>query len=183
MVKGFAVALMVVGVLAAAGGVVGLATNGGGSTVAVATPSASTSVSVAPSPSSQASPSGSPSPTPSLGVEAVRAFLAPFARAIRSGDTAFLLAKLHPAVITLYGEQQCRTFLAGIRDRTRAYRVVSVSGLQIYDYNPDGLSIPLMNVFTVLVRQTADGESAPASIHLGLVDGGLRWFTDCGTPQ
>jgi hypothetical protein len=180
-VKGLAIGLMVVGVLAAAGGAVGLATKGDGTTVAVATPSGSVSVSV--SPASPSAPSVSPSPSPSLGVEAVRAFLSPFARAVRSGDAAYLLAKLHPVVITVYGEQQCRTYLASFRDRTRAYRVMSVSDLQMYDYNPDRLSIPVMNVLTVLVRQTAAGETAPAQIHLGLVEGELRWFTDCGTPQ
>jgi hypothetical protein len=176
-VKRLPIGLMVAGVLLAAGGGIGLATNGGGGTpVAGGSPGGTSS------PSASASPSASPSVSLSPAAESVPDFLATFARAVRRGDAPFLLARLHPAVTDLYGQQQCETFLASIRDRTRAYEVLSMSALMPYVYDPDGRSIQVGDVFSVRVRQTANGTTTTNIIHLGLVDGQIRWFTDCGTP-
>ena len=179
--KGLAIGLMVAGVLAAAGGAVGIATNNGGSTEVVASASPTGSVPVSPAPV----PSGSlsPTPSPSAAAETVRAFLPLFAAAFRSGDAAFLLARLHPAVITLYGQRQCETYTATLTDPTRAYRITSVSAPGTYAYSPDGRSIRVPDVLTVRVRQTAHGQRVNGPIHLAIVDGTVRWFTDCGTPR
>ena len=177
--KGLAVALMVVGVLAAAGGAVGVATKGGGTTGAVVSPTLSASL----SPPTSLSPSPFESVSPPAPAESVRDFLASLAQAVRSKDQAFLLARLHPAVIALYGQQQCETFVSTLSDPTRAFRVRSVSALGQYNYNPDGTSTVVQDVYTVRVRVTANGQTAVTDVHLGLVDGQIRWFTDCGTPQ
>jgi hypothetical protein len=179
-VKGLAIGLMVAGVLAAAGGALGVATNNGGTqVVASASPTGSVRVSPAPVPS----PSLSASPSPSPASETVQEFLPLFAAAFRGGDAAFLLARLHPAVITLYGRQQCATYTATLTDATRAYRITSVSAPGTYTYSPDGRSIQVPDVLTVRVRQTAYGQKVTGPIHLAVVDGTVRWFTDCGTPQ
>jgi hypothetical protein len=180
-VKGLAIGLMVAGVLAAAGGAVGIATNNGGSTQVVSSASPTGSVPVSPAPVPSASLS--PTPSPSAAAETVQAFLPLFAAAFRSGDSAFLLAHLHPAVITLYGQQQCETYTGTLTDPTRAYRITSVSAPGTYAYSPDGRSIQVPDVLTVRVRQTAYGQKVSGPIHLAVVDGTVRWFTDCGTPQ
>ena len=179
--KGLAIGLMVAGVLAAAGGAVGVATNNGGSSNVVATASPTGSVPVSPAPVPSASLSPSPSPSPAA--ESVQEFLPLFAAAFRGGDAAFLLTRLHPAVITLYGEKQCQTYTATLTDPTRAYRITSVSAPGTYAYTPDGRSIQVPDVLTVRVRQTAYGQRVTGPIHLAVVDGTVRWFTDCGTPQ
>jgi hypothetical protein len=180
-VKGLAVALMVVGVLAAAGGALGLATKGGGTPAAVAsaTPSAS------PSPPASGSPSSavSPSPSASAVTETPQQFLPLFAKAIRRGSVVFLLDRLHPVVIDTYGEGQCRTYLQRFRDRTAAYKILSMSARMQYIYSPDGLAIRVDDVFSVRVNRTANGSTSTVIIHLGLVGDQIRWFTDCGTPQ
>jgi hypothetical protein len=178
-VKGLAIGLMVAGVLAAAGGVVGVVTNNGGTSNVVATASPTGSVAVSPAPV----PSASLSPSPSPAAETVQEFLRLFAAAFRGGDAAFLLARLHPAVITLYGQEQCTTYTATLTDPTRAYRFISVSAPGTYDYSPDGRSIQVSDVLTVRVRQTAYGQTITGPIHLAVVEGTVRWFTDCGTPQ
>lgn len=172
---------MVVGVLAAAGGAVGIATNDGGTTEVVASASPTGSVPVSPAPVPSASLSSSPSPSPAT--ETVQEFLPLFGAAFRSGDAAFLLSRLHPAVITLYGQQQCETYTATLTDPSRAYRFTSVSAPGPYAYSPDGRSIQIPDVLTVRVRQTAYGQRTTGPIHLAVVDGTVRWFTDCGTPQ
>src|SRR6266536_32932 len=119
---------MVVGALVAAGGLVGLGT------VNDNKPPPPTS------PAAIASPTSSPSPSasPSTAAETVEQFLPGFQGAIKSGDAAFLLARLHPAVLDLYGDAQCRTYLSAFKDATLRYTILSVTGPGTYDYNPDG---------------------------------------------
>src|SRR5712692_461907 len=51
-------------------------------------------------------------------LESPQEFLDRLDAAVRKGDTDFRVARLHPAVIARYGEDQCRTFLAGKQDKT-----------------------------------------------------------------
>jgi hypothetical protein len=168
-----AIALMAAGVLAVAGGAVGLATNKGETPVAVGSASPSAS------PSTSASPSASPSPV----AETVEEFLPVFQDAINSGDAAFLLDRLHPAVLDLYGEAQCRTGLTAFRDPTLRFKILSVAGPEPYVYDPDGREIPVEDAFKVRVRRTSQGTTKRTDVHFALIGGQLRWFTDCGTPK
>ena len=174
-----AIVLMSLGVLFAGVGAIGLATTGGGTTSATGSPSPSLSASLSLGPTGSPVPvQPSVSPTP----ETVEQFLPLLAAAVRNRQADFLLARLHPEVITLYGEAQCRTFVSSLRDPTRAYLIRSVSTLGMWNYTPDGRSIPITDVYTVNVTATVNGKSTTSDIHVALVDGQLRWFTDCGTP-
>jgi hypothetical protein len=175
-----AIVLMVLGALTAGAGAVGLATSGD-KTAATGSPSPTLSASLSIPPIG--SPSAvAPSVAPSVAPETAEQFLPLLANAVRNQQTDFLLARLHPEVISLYGEDQCRTFVSTLNDPTRAYVIMSVSSPGTWNYTPDGRSIPVDDVYTVRVSATVNGKTTTGDVHLGLVEGQLRWFTDCGTP-
>jgi hypothetical protein len=115
--------------------------------------------------------------------ETVEEFLAAFATAFRDGDEAFLLERLNPATIELYGEKQCAALIATLHDPTRAYALRKTSEPKPYDYNPDGRSITVPDVYTVTVQATVNGETSKQEIHLAPVTDTLTWFADCGKPR
>lgn len=122
--------------------------------------------------------------------ETVNEFAKKWQQAFRSGDVDFLVARLHPAPIERYGEAACRESIKRqTPDPGWTITVKKVSELGLYDYTSDQLSTVVNGVYTVTaVRQTGRGsqtgqESPPveSDIHLALVEGKVRWFSDCGT--
>jgi hypothetical protein len=120
--------------------------------------------------------------TPSPDLETPEEFAGALAAAHREGDAAFLLDRLHPEVIALYGRQQCSAFVKTIRDQTRDYQVTGSSDLEPWPYEPDGRSIIVDDVYSVDVEATVAGETSSEELHFGLVGEELTWFTDCGEP-
>jgi hypothetical protein len=131
-------------------------------------------------PSPQPTETETVEPAPEL--ETPEEFAAALAEAHRDGDDAFLLDRLHPEVIDLYGRQQCAAFVKTIQDETRAYQVAGSSDLEPWPYEPDGRSITVDQVYTVDVEATVAGETSTAELHFGQVGDQLTWFTDCGDP-
>lgn len=76
-----------------------------------------------PVPSEEPSESSEPSPppTPEL-AETPQEFFDLFADAVLAEDDAFLLERLHPAVIEMYGRRQCRAAVAAL-ESTPGYEV------------------------------------------------------------
>lgn len=123
--------------------------------------------------------------------ETVNEFAAKWQKAFRSGDVDFLIARLHPAVIERYGDAACRVSInRQAPDPGWKITVEKVSELGLYEYASDGLSTMINSAYTVTaVRESKSqvqgqtGTSQTTSdIHLALVDGKLRWFSDCGEP-
>jgi hypothetical protein len=113
----------------------------------------------------------------------VRAFLAELEVALRSGDAATQVARLHPATLDRYGEAQCRTELPARADETISIIVVSVGAPEAWAYETDGRSTPIEDAIPVEADMTIQGEAGRRILHLAVVDGSLRWFTDCGVPR
>ena len=112
------------------------------------------------------------------------AFISAFVDAQRTHDEAFLAAQLHPAVIELYGADQCAGSIAALEpDVGYGILVTAAAGPGVWDYNPDGRLIPVPDVYT-LSATISSSFAAPANrvIHFGWAAGEFRWFTDCGTP-
>ena len=123
--------------------------------------------------------------------ETVNEFTKKWQGAFRSGDIDFLLARLHPASIERYGEAACtESIKRQSPDPGWTITVKKVSDLGVYDYASDALSTVVNGVYTVTViretgRPSQTGQESPpaeSDIHLALVEGKLRWFSDCGTP-
>ena len=112
----------------------------------------------------------------------VKKFLNELDAAVRSGDVDLRLARLNPAVIARYGEQQCRDFLAGQQDATRKDRVKKVGKPETYEYATDNQSATIADALPVQVRATIKGKKSDRNIHLARVNGQLTYFIDCGQP-
>ena len=115
----------------------------------------------------------------------VEAFFAQWVAALQAGDAAFLFGRLHPAVVERYGEPACRTYLGGFRFPAAAVQVLSSdAATAVWAWDTDGRSSPIADAVGVRLRRTEDGATFTESdAHVALVDGEIRWFTDCGTPK
>ena len=112
----------------------------------------------------------------------VKKFLNEIDAAVRSGNVDLRLARLNPAVIARYGEQQCRDFLAGQQDATRKDTVKKVGKPESYEYASDNQSATVPDALPVQVRATIKGKKGDRNIHLARVNGQLTYFIDCGQP-
>ena len=112
----------------------------------------------------------------------VKKFLNELDAAVRSGDVDARMARLNPAVIARYGEQQCRDFLAGQQDATRKDKVKKVGKPESYEYASDNQSATVPDALPVQVRATIKGKKGDRNIHLARVNGQLTYFIDCGQP-
>jgi hypothetical protein len=112
----------------------------------------------------------------------VKKFLNEIDAAVRSGNVDVRLARLNPAVIARYGEQQCRDFLAGQQDATRKDTVKKVGKPESYEYASDKQSATVADALPVQVRETNKGKKGDRNIHLARVNGQLTYFIDCGQP-
>jgi hypothetical protein len=112
----------------------------------------------------------------------VKKFLNEIDAAVRNGNVDLRLARLNPAVIARYGEQQCRDFLAGQQDATRKDRVKKVGKPETYEYATDNQSATIADALPVQVRATIKGKKGDRNIHLARVNGQLTYFIDCGQP-
>jgi hypothetical protein len=122
-------------------------------------------------------------PPPQPMPEPIASFLARYAAAVQAGDAETLLALLHPVVIERYGVDQCRAELtASNADPTFAISATAVTGPGTWLYTADGTTSEVRDAYTVTAMVTAIGVTDQRFLHFGWVDGGLRWFTDCGTP-
>lgn len=112
----------------------------------------------------------------------VKKFLNEIDDAARSGNVDVRLARLNPAVIARYGEQQCRDFLAGQQDATRKDKVTSVGKPESYEYATDNQTALIPDALPVQVKETNKGKKGDRNIHLARVNGQLTYFIDCGQP-
>jgi hypothetical protein len=183
-------ALLIAGASLLLVGLVGrFALGGGGDDAGAPSPSPSISAAPTPEPTAPTGPTAgettSPEPEPSetLAAETPEEFFADFAEAIRTGDVEFLLARLHPVVLERYGRQRCRAAVASLAtDPTLDVKIRSTSEPGSYEFASDGKTATVEDAFTVALTFTTAEGTARQDGHVALVDGELRWFTDCGEP-
>ncbi|MBI5288041.1 MAG: hypothetical protein HY873_03620 [Chloroflexi bacterium] len=144
----------------------------------------------APSPTADESPAAANgTPTPIGGAEAalnaeIAGGVAAFEIVYRDRDVETLLGRLHPRTIEIYGEEQCRSFLAaGAPDPTYKIQLVSRDGPQDWVYQVDGISTNIPDTIFLDADVTLGGETQRRVLHFTInTNGALDWFTDCGTP-
>lgn len=114
----------------------------------------------------------------------LRTFIDNFVPALRSNDTTFLFQHLHPAVLNLYGTDQCRTFInRGSVDPTINIVILGVKGPAPFPWISDGISTLVPNVYTLDANVTVQGTTERRDIHFGQVGNDVYWFTSCGNPR
>ncbi len=115
--------------------------------------------------------------------EAIQAFIDVFNGAFEEGDADPLFRLLHPAVYERYSQDACRTYLEGNMGTPVELAYQDAVYVGEWDWELDGQSPTMQNIFRVLVDITAGGQSGQQQIHLAIPgDDSVRWFTDCGEP-
>ena len=115
--------------------------------------------------------------------EPVGVFLTNFGTAFRTGDSTFLLARLHPAEIQRYGLAQCANKVKTVRNQYVSFAFVSATGPAPYTWTTDGRSTVIPDTYTVTVQRTLNVPGVTTKIHLTLIDGLWHYFAlSCGKP-
>lgn len=115
-------------------------------------------------------------------VESPESFLPVFSAAIRTGDERFLFDRLHPVVVEFYGGQACRVYLRDFIVPDSEFRFRSAAPPAEFTWVVDGRATLVQDVVNVDVTAVSDEGEIDRVIHLGIVEGDLRWFADCGDP-
>lgn len=161
-------------------GVVGLLTSGddddGDGEVAATTPSAARATS---STATSAPPTTSAAPA-----ETPEELYALLEVAFQTGDGDALFARLDAAVLDVYGEAQCRSYVDGLERPDLELEVVEVHETAPWEFGErDGLAVPIADAIQVDIVPIVGGERAPLTEAYVRYEGDeLRWFTDCGDP-
>jgi len=112
------------------------------------------------------------------------AFYEVFTAVQTSGDSSLLLDALNPAVIEVYGADQCGTYLAGIMNPEVSVTFAEQVQQGPWDYEVDDVSVPVADVYELvldLVVGEAEVQRVPSHVTVDEL-GNIRWFTDCGDP-
>lgn len=104
--------------------------------------------------------------------------------AFQTGDGDALFTRLDAAVLDVYGEEQCRSYVDGLERPDLEFEVVEVYETAPWDFGKrDGLTVPIDDAIQVDIVQIVGGERAPVTeAHVRYEGDELRWFTDCGDP-
>jgi hypothetical protein len=115
-------------------------------------------------------------------VDLVTAFAGELEDAIHSQDMNFLMDRLHAEIYSIYGAEQCESYLQSIEDPSFSIEVLSVSGPEPWTLDADGRTANIPDAYTVNAEYTTRDQIERTSLHFALVDKRLHWFVDCGDP-
>lgn len=134
-------------------------------------------------PTVTAKPTSSPSPSPTQSVEQkVTEFYVQFQEAFRTGDETFLFDHLHPEVLKLYGETQCRDYLSTIKEE-RTFEVLQIHQPAAWNFGErESREIPISDAIQVDAIQRLGSQEGRIAAHVAVTETLVQWFTDCGDP-
>jgi len=126
-------------------------------------------------------PTVPPSAPAALDPPTAEDFAAALLTAFQTGDTAYLIERIHPAVFERYGERQCRRHVNGFEAEPDAeWTFVSSSGPAPWDWVTDDVTTTINDTWTVTIDEP---DAEPRDLHFAPFEGTWRWFTDCGRPR
>jgi hypothetical protein len=105
-------------------------------------------------------------------------FVAELNAAFKSKNVSFLVGHLHPAVISRYGRDQCRSYLTTLVGQSPRVSAHAYGAAADYVYTSDGLSTTVPDVVPVNAMVMVAGRSTDTTVHVTRT----QWFTDCGNP-
>ncbi len=134
-------------------------------------------------PGSQPTTTTAPEPVTTVALpDPLEAFFDDFQAAVQTADAVWLLEQLHPAVIDLYGLEQCAEDLRGIIPRVVEILPTAVDGPETWVMEFDDTPMQIPDTYEVAVVYHEGATQTPAVVHFGDRFGRLHWFTDCGDP-
>ncbi len=118
-------------------------------------------------------------PTTTTTIDATReieAFVDAFVDAIAREDMEFLFETLHPAVISLFDEPTCRTFISEEILQLAEYRLIGeVDGPTL-----QSIGSTTVEMFRAPVAFTFQGQAFTSEATFAFDGSEVRWFTQCG---
>jgi hypothetical protein len=135
-----------------------------------------------------ASPAPTPSPAPTTDVGAlVRAFYVELGAALDEGRAGDMVDALAPAVFDRYGRPACEAQLASqAPEPGRAFEILAIGPPSSWDYVTDDVSTTIPDALTIQARVTGPSPTGETTVerelHVQVINGVVRWFSDCGTP-
>ncbi len=121
-------------------------------------------------------------PPPEIVDETPQDFFDQYSHAMQTADPGFLLDRLHPVVLDMYGAPACQSRVESLLEPTLRAEVRGVDGPMPWLFERDGQVHEIRRTFDVDVTITVGGEPSERQTHLEQIDGLQRWFTDCGDP-
>jgi hypothetical protein len=118
-------------------------------------------------------------PSTTAGPETAESFVQRLATAIGGADREFLYERLHPDVVTLYGEQACRDHLGKAFAAPTETTPGTVAAPADWTWMADGRTTVVSGATAADLQFGARVET----LHVAPSEGLFRWFTDCGVPR
>ncbi len=112
--------------------------------------------------------------TPDVTAE-IEAFVEEFVAAIERQDVDSLMANLHPAVIELFDEDVCRTFIEDEILLLGDYRLTG----EIDGPNSQTIGSFTVDMFTGPVAFTFQGQDFESDASFAIEETGVTWFAEC----
>lgn len=171
--------LVVIGAVLVAVGLAGLLTSGDDDDDDRVAPTTTTTEAATTAATGEATTTDAPAPA-----ETPEELYALLEIAFVTGDGDTLFARLDPAVIDVYGDAQCRTFVAGLQQPELEFEVLEVHDPAPWDFGErDDLAVPIDGAIQVDLVAIIGGQRGQVTeAHVRYAGAELRWFTDCGTP-
>lgn len=107
---------------------------------------------------------------------AIESFMEQFTDAIAREDTDFLLARLHPAVLDLFGQEACRAFISEEILQLEQYRLIG----EVTGPTPQAIADVRVDIYRAPAAFVFQGQEFTSEAGFALEDGEVRWFTQCG---
>ena len=110
----------------------------------------------------------------------VAAFYRQFERAMRRNDANVLFEHLHPVVVERYGASVCRSYVESLARGDSVVQLLAIGPDEPFIWTADGITTPIEQGVAVRLRGGPPSQSIESDDHVAVVDGTVRWFTDCG---
>lgn len=112
--------------------------------------------------------------------QSVQEFLEGFFAALADNDAGTLYDTLHQVVIEQCGDEAIRTYLQTLDDDTADFTLRDVSEIETFDFDPgNGNVVEVENSYSVTIDRVIRGDTVEQTVHLGVLENRLRWFTRC----
>lgn len=173
---------MIVGILLVVAGIGGWVMSAGGeptTTTATSTTTPDPTTTTLPVTTATLQTTTTAAPTTTMTIDAtgeIEEFVDAFVDAIAREDVEFLLETLHPAVISLFDEPACRTFISEEIVQLAEYRLIG----EIDGPTLQSVGTTTVEMFRAPVAFTFQGEDFTSEATFAFDGSEVRWFTQCG---
>jgi hypothetical protein len=183
------IVLIVLGAIAMTVGLIGMISSGDGDTVAVTTTAGATTTSstttsapttTTTTTTATTSTTSSTTTTTTVAVpDLIGGFADMFRDSLDGADGTFAFETLHPVVVSTFGEELCRAYVDREVVLIRDYTLTGpIEGPTPRVFETSGGEVTV-DVYTAPVTFTFQGQQVDTTGAFAIVDGEVRWFTEC----